>query len=142
MSTTNETWVQSTKIPVLEDQLAVTVAQELVKRTNRAQEDLIKLREDYEAAAEFLDKATDSVKVIWMEWLEQSATYLKEVRTWRMALDMEVKNGTKATKELIDFFGTKENRENLTALREFVELCERMEKLKQSGFVERLVAII
>jgi len=61
---------------------------------------------------------------------------INELRGLRMTTATEVAAMLKPLEDIRKFFLGTEHDKEITRLREFVDLCERLEKLKQSGFLD------
>jgi len=61
---------------------------------------------------------------------------IDELRGLRMTTTTEVAAMLKPLEDLRKFFLGTEHDKEIARLREFVDLCERLEKLKQSGFLD------
>lgn len=103
---------------------------------------MIELEARYKLAAEFLDKATDSISESWAVWIKESAEYLNNLRLWRMAVETEVKSGTTALKDISQFLGSEETKQQLKTLKDLVEVGERLKMLKDSGFLDSMTDIM
>lgn len=62
--------------------------------------------------------------------------YLEEIRQTRFAVVKEAADMTSPLREVRQFFLGSDYKEEITRLREFVDLCERLHKLKESGFLD------
>lgn len=65
-----------------------------------------------------------------------SKQYLEGIRQTRFAVVTETSQMTGPLKEVRQFFLGSDYHEQIARLREFVELCERLQKLKESGFLD------
>ena len=65
-----------------------------------------------------------------------SKQYLEDIRQTRYAVVTETSQMTKPLSEVRQFFLGSDYKEQITRLREFVELCERLQQLKASGFLD------
>jgi len=65
-----------------------------------------------------------------------SKKYLEDIRQTRFAVVSETASMTKELKDVRQFFLGNDYHDQITRLREFVDLCERLHKLKQSGFLD------
>jgi hypothetical protein len=65
-----------------------------------------------------------------------SKLYIEGIRQTRFAIVTECSQMTKPLSEVRQFFIGSDYKEQVTRLREFVELCERLQKLKESGFLD------
>lgn len=62
--------------------------------------------------------------------------YLEDIRQTRFAMVSETAQMTGPLREVRQFFIGSDYKEQIERLREFVELCERLQKLKESGFLD------
>jgi len=62
--------------------------------------------------------------------------YLTDIRQTRFAVVTETAQMTKELKDVRQFFLGSDYKEQIERLREFVDLCERLKKLKDSGFLD------
>ena len=62
--------------------------------------------------------------------------YLDDIRQSRMGVVTETAQITKALHEVRQFFLGQDYKEQTARLKEFVDLCERLQKLKESGFLD------
>jgi len=83
-----------------------------------------------------LDVMCDHWKPSWIEFTQQSDERLKQFRMFRMAFDTESKLLMANLREVRQFFMDKDHDGEVNRLREFVDLCERLKKLKESGFLD------
>lgn len=65
--------------------------------------------------------------------------HIKTIRSTRMTMISEVASMTNALRDVRKFFLDKDYHEEIKRLREFVELCERLKVLKDSGFLDSIV---
>lgn len=115
---------------------AVHIASTVIDRTQKQvteDEELVRRVKEARAA---LDVLTDTWKSSWLDWLDQSKHILNEFRSWRMAMTAEGKIVTQEFAEVRKFFLSKDHDEEIRRLGEFVSLCERLQALKASGFLE------
>lgn len=64
--------------------------------------------------------------------------YLEDIRQTRFAVVSETSLMTKELKDVRQFFLGSDYHEQINRLREFVDLCERLQKLKQIGFLDSI----
>jgi hypothetical protein len=83
-----------------------------------------------------LRDATRAAKECMEETRSASKVLLDEVRQSKYAMLAEVSALVTPLKELRQFFIGSDYKEQVTRLSEFVDLCERMQKLKDSGFLD------
>lgn len=62
--------------------------------------------------------------------------YIEDIRRSRMAVVTEISQISSGLREVRQFFLGGDYKEEIERLRTFVELCERLEKLKASGFLD------
>lgn len=67
---------------------------------------------------------------------------LEELRSMRMMAATEVNLILSPMKDLRKFFLEKEHDSEMARLREFVDLCERLERLKANGFLDAVADTI
>jgi len=125
-----------------EDMINAELAVEAVRRTKKSvedAEDLVARASDARAA---LDLMANEWKESWFKFLEGSDERLKRLRMDRMAFDTETKLLMNSLREVRQFFLDKDHDAELVRLREFVDLCERLQKLKSSGFLDTVADTI
>ena len=72
-----------------------------------------------------------------MEKLQRDCTkFLTEIRQTKYAVVTEVNSMTGPLKELRQFFLGPDYKDQIERLGEFVDLCERLQRLKQAGFLD------
>lgn len=64
--------------------------------------------------------------------------YMEDIRQTRFAVVTETAAMTTSLKEVRQFFLGGDYRNEIERLREFVDLCERLHKLKESGFLDNI----
>lgn len=77
-----------------------------------------------------------------VEWNDASDKYLKELREFRMAAITEIHNTKNELADIRRFFLADNHHEEIRRLREFVDLCERLSKLKKDGTLDVLAETI
>lgn len=95
---------------------------DLVERTKEARQALLEAIRGIGDSLETFNPASDE--------------YLRSIRQFRMTAIAEIGGATRALADLRKFFIGAEHEKEVAALREFVELCERLERLKKSGFLD------
>ena len=83
------------------------------------------LKNEMATTGKFLESAKDTKKEV-----------IEIFRGMRMTTTTEVAAMMKPLEDLRKFFLGAEHDKEIARLREFVDLCERLEKLKQSGFLD------
>jgi hypothetical protein len=92
-----------------------------------------------EKTAEAADVLDESVKRIggYLETFKpMKKDVIDELRGLRMTTTTEVAAMLKPLEDVRQFFLGKDHEAEVARLREFVDLCERLQKLKQSGFLD------
>lgn len=72
----------------------------------------------------------------WLTFAKEANSRLTELRQLRMANEREMRSIIDACTEVRRFFLGRDYEQEMYRLREFVELCERLQKLKDSGFLD------
>ena len=83
-----------------------------------------------------MDSMCDSWKKSWIDFRNTTDERLKEVRMARMSMDSEIRQLMQSLREVRLFFLDKQYEEEKARLAEFVGVCERLQKLKDSGFLD------
>jgi len=96
-------------------------------------EDLVERARSATAA---IDHLANHVEVEWMACEGKIAEALKAARSKKFALRTETRAMMEAFKDVRQFFLDDDYGEQIRRLDEFVSLCERLEKLKDSGFLD------
>ena len=72
------------------------------------------------------------------QFQERIKIYLQDIRHSRMAIVTETSQMTAPLREVRQFFLGADYKEEVARLKEFVDLCERLQKLKESGFLDNV----
>jgi hypothetical protein len=110
------------KKAILESKTIKKEMSTLIEDTNEAQEAL-------RTAIEGIGENMDKIKPMKKELIEN-------LRGMRMTTTTEVAAMIKPLEDLRKFFLGTEHDKEVERLREFVDLCERLERLKKSGFLD------
>jgi hypothetical protein len=105
----------------------------------RAREALRKTEELHKRAQEVwdaIDYLLGHVTEPAQQYLDFINSTLKTVREQKMALQSETRGLMSALREVREFFLEDKHEEEVRRLTEFVELCERLKRLKDSGFLD------
>lgn len=108
----------------------------LVKTAKKATKESNLLVEKAEDAAQALDEIASNVQTSWLDTAEALTEFIKEVRSKKIALQIETKSLLSSLTDVRNFFMADDHTSEVQRLTEFVSLCERLEKLKQSGFLD------
>jgi hypothetical protein len=112
------------------------VAGDAIKQAKTCPTLVSTLAEQTAEAADTLDVAVQRVGKHLETLKPLKKETLDELRGLRMATTTEVAAMLKPLEDLRKFFLGAEHDKEIERLREFVDLCERLEKLKQSGFLD------
>lgn len=118
------------------------IAQKTVKMTDKLGKAEVELALQVKQAREFLDWSCNHMKKDWMDWMQQSNQAIKDTQLARMALERESKAVMAACADVRDFFGSTEHQGRMDRIKEFVEVCERLKALKDSGFLDNIADTI
>ena len=80
--------------------------------------------------------ACDNIGGVMDEFDRRVSSAMDTVRSKRMTIVSEASLATNALKDVRQFFMGKDYEQETKRLSEFVELCERLQKLKDSGFLD------
>lgn len=93
-------------------------------------------------ARKALDICSSTFKREWGEWVDNCDKMLADQRQWRMAIGSELSTSLAQFKDVRKFFLSDEHVVEAARLKEFVELCERLKALKDSGFLDKVTDTI
>ena len=108
---------------------AITESKTIKKEMSTLIEDTNEAQEALQTAIEGIGKNMDKIKPMKKELIEN-------LRGMRMTTTTEVAAMIKPLEDLRKFFLGAEHDKEVERLREFVDLCERLERLKKSGFLD------
>lgn len=128
--------------PKSNDVLNAELATEAVKRTEKTLESLHRLVDEAKDARAALDILCDYWKPEWMDFMDQQDKRLKDLRMARMAFEVETKVLMSGLRDVRKFFLEENHDAEVAKLKEFVDLCERLQKLQQSGFLNTVADTI
>lgn len=117
---------------VLNAELALTAYAKAGKSVTEADQLLAKAM-DARAA---LDVMSELWKKSWFDFVDASDQRLTWLRQTRMAFDTETRVLMAQLRDVRQFFLDKTHEQEVARLKEFVDLCERLQKLKSSGFLD------
>lgn len=89
-----------------------------------------------EDARQIITELTQGIGGEMEKFKADSKRYLEEIRQVRFAMVTETSQMTGPLKEVRQFFLGSDYKDEITRLKEFVDLCERLQKLKESGFLD------
>lgn len=93
-------------------------------------------------ARKALQLTREMFKTDLARWQQEGSAILTDVRQWRMATDAELRKTLEGFNDVRKFFLSDDHPTQVQRLREFVELCERLQKLKESGFLDQVADTI
>lgn len=108
---------------------AITESKTIKKEMSTLIEDTNEAKEALRTAVEGIGENMDKIKPMKKELIEN-------LRGMRMTTTTEVAAMLKPLEDLRKFFLGAEHDKEIARLREFVDLCERLETLKKSGFLD------
>jgi hypothetical protein len=86
-----------------------------------------------------MDELLDGIGAKMEKFKADSKVYLNDIRQTRFAMVAEAAQMTQALGDVRNFLMGPDHEEQIRRLSEFVELCERLSALKNSGFLDRIV---
>lgn len=116
--------------------------EETIKATTDAvqkAEDLVTRLTD---AGKALEIFRTTYKADWDKWLADSGHILPEMRAFQMAMGTETIKLLAHFADIRKFFLNEEHEREVRRLEHFVDLCERLKKLKDEGFLDRVTDTI
>ena len=115
-------------IPFLANE-AITESKTIKKEMSTLIEETNDAKQALKAAVEGIGENMEKIKPMKKEMIES-------LRGMRMTTTTEVAAMIKPLEDLRKFFLGAEHDKEVARLREFVDLCERLQKLKESGFLD------
>ncbi len=89
-------------------------------------------------ARQAMNELTEGLGGAMEKWRADSKKYVEDLRQTRAYVIGETTTMLNPLKDLRQFFLGSDYKEQISRLREFVELCERLQALKNSGFLDRV----
>lgn len=83
-----------------------------------------------------LDVMADTWKKSWLDFVDESDQRLAWLRQTRMAFDTETRVLMASLRDVRQFLSDPKHDGEIAKLKEFVDLCERLQTLKSSGFLD------
>jgi hypothetical protein len=115
---------------------------EMLKRKDRLNDTSIDLALRVIEARETLEWSVNNIKRSWFDWMEDAEKALKDVRMLRQAIGSETAQLMAAVKDVRKFFLENEYVEEMSRLKEFVAVCERLESLHNRGTLDAVADVI
>jgi predicted RNase H-like nuclease (RuvC/YqgF family) len=114
--------------PIIAD-MAIRTSKQIPETMSTLVEQTIEARQSLSQACEGIGENVEKLKPLKKEMID-------ELRGLRMTTTTEVAAMLKPLEDIRKFFLGAEHEKEVERLREFVDLCERLEKLKASGFLD------
>lgn len=133
---TNNPMLDGTREPVAEGAISVDIVHSSVKRFTQSvtsSETLVERAKEANAAIEFL---SNNVKRSWCDFEDWVKEAIVKTRSYKIGLETESRQLTANLRDVREFFFDPNHAEQVKRLREFVDLCERLKALKESGFLD------
>jgi hypothetical protein len=89
-----------------------------------------------EDARRIISELTDGIGGDMEKFRAETKRHLEDIRGTRFAMVTEASQMIGPLKELRQFFLGGDYKEEVARLKDFVDLCERLQKLKESGFLD------
>lgn len=93
-------------------------------------------------AKKALELAVSTFRTATLDYIKDIDDHLKQARQSGMALTAEHKRVLDSCGDVRKFFLDEKHVEEMKRLKEFVELCERLKALKESGFLEQVTEMV
>lgn len=116
------------------EDIAAMICAEIAKLPKETRPN-VKAAED---ARRIIDELMQGIGGDMEKFRADSKRYLEDIRNVRFAIVTETSQMTGALKEVRQFFLGGDYREEINRLKEFVDLCERLQKLKECGFLDNV----
>lgn len=114
------------------------IAVKVLERINKHPQQLTPLARAATDASNVLNESMAGLGGVLEDFQSKSKIMLEDIRQTRFSMVNEVNHMNKEIKELRQFFLGSDYKEEISRLKEFVELCERLEKLKKSGMLDAI----
>lgn len=118
------------------DRVAPFVANQAIIESKTIKQEMSTLIEDTNDAKQALRSAVEGIGENMDKIKPMKKELIENLRGMRMTTTTEVAAMLKPLEDLRKFFLGAEHDKEVVRLREFVDLCERLEKLKKSGFLD------
>ena len=121
-----------------DEQMSFEVRDKFIKETGKAMTATENFTERAVEARAAMDILENQWKTSWLEFQTSTGERLLELRQYRLATETEMRLLMASLREVRAFFLDKSYETEIARLREFVDLCERLQKLKESGFLDQV----
>ena len=116
------------------DEIAALICAEIAKLPKETRPN-VKAAED---ARQIIQELIQGIGGEMEKFRADNKRYLEDIRSTRFAMITETSQMTGALKEVRQFFLGGDYKEEIARLKEFVDLCERLQSLKKSGFLDNV----
>ena len=116
------------------DEVAALICAEIAKLPKETRPN-VKAAED---ARQIIQELIQGIGGEMEKFRADNKRYLEDIRNTRFAMITETSQMTGALKEVRQFFLGGDYKEEIARLKEFVDLCERLQSLKKSGFLDNV----
>ena len=116
------------------EDIATMICAEIAKLPKETRPN-VKAAED---ARRIIDELMQGIGGDMEKFRADTKRYLEDIRKTRFAIVTETSQMTGALKEVRQFFLGGDYKEEINRLKEFVDLCERLQILKESGFLDNV----
>ena len=116
------------------DEVAALICAEIAKLPKETRPN-VKAAED---ARQIIQELIQGIGGEMEKFRADNKRYLEDIRSTRFAMITETSQMTGALKEVRQFFLGGDYKEEIARLKEFVDLCERLQSLKKSGFLDNV----
>ena len=112
------------------------VAQHVLEKINSAPKGLSPVAKAVVDAKASLEESLTSLANCHVRFNADVKRMLEDIRETKFSVVRETADISAPLKEIRQFFLASDYKEEVARLRDFVELCERLQKLKDSGFLD------
>jgi hypothetical protein len=134
----NPSWQNGGKGTRDKDSLEVSceLHRAFINKSEKSLTDSVDLLAKAMDARSAMDVMAESWKISHDDFQVTSGERLKQLRMTRMAMDSEIRQLMASLREVREFFIDKDHASEVARLKKFVDLCERLKALKESGFLD------
>jgi len=124
---------------VRKDVVAEGMAVGLAAEAETKLEKLKKLRSETNEAVQLLFESATGMGGVIQKFTDDSKQWVQDIRQTRFFICGEIQQTKRDAEDLRRFFGSSEHDKQIEKMKEFVEVCERLKQLKDSGFLDAIV---
>lgn len=96
----------------------------------------------WKSVSEVFEFAAKHFKEEWCNVGADGDALVNRLRSIKMSVTSEVKGCTQALKDLDDFLNPPEGANRIKRMVELVDLCERFQKVKESGVLDQITELL